>query len=79
MNPTTFPLNLFHMSSYDLLLELDDCQRQLQSVSERLLFRTLIDMWRKGNGGEYLKESPLVVVVIGAAEGLFSPTWPSGH
>lgn len=44
------------MSTYDFLSELNDCQRQLQNVSERLLFHDLMDMWHKGNGEEYLEE-----------------------
>lgn len=56
MNPTTIIRNLFHMGTYDLLAELNDAQRQIQSLHERLLFRDLMDMLREGKGNEYLEE-----------------------
>ena len=34
MKPTRFFRNLFHMGTYDLLAELNDAQRQIQSLHE---------------------------------------------
>ena len=56
MNPMVFWKNLFHMGKYDLLAELNDCQRQLQAISERLLFHDLMDMLRDGKHPEFLEE-----------------------